>query len=473
MMKKTKQKKSTGSATFQAVLLVLLTLTLAVQVVVYVGGTHIYERMTGTDETVSFERLWSVQNSAQTGFNGERLLPELVGYKLTGQKAKGSIGDREAIRELYGLVKPCLTELFGSSAICERLTAETGEDLFLGAASGEEFVYLRYHVPTLYQLIFAYASDKLAMDMNDVASWKEPPADEDEGAYIRELFIVPERDPAAHRYMAVASDGEGHYFLFSQSEEIVRSDFYISKLDAGGQSISTSSFAFAADSGETRLKPTFPMFEGDLLCEVLTCGSAGFESEQTTKLLELFEYNPDKLNSYRDETGALVCVDSHSRLRIGEELVYQAADAKHGIRLDTLLGYAGGGEIYSLFDRLMAADHLITSVMQIDRKLVGGEASLCLGRVWTEDSVVAAEYFLTYDNIRLTDGAVIRVYLSSDTLCGFELTPTDVGLTDTAVRTPSRGYILNRLSQLGLLPDGALDMTLRYTDGRAEWNVIA
>ena len=87
------------------------------------------------------------------------MIPEFIGYKLASSEPVGCIADRESALELYKLVTPCLNELFGSSGICVGLDKEEGQRLFSEAASGSEYIYIRYHVPVMYQLIFAYASE--------------------------------------------------------------------------------------------------------------------------------------------------------------------------------------------------------------------------------------------------------------------------------------------------------------------------
>lgn len=74
-------------------------------VIVYIGGTHIYQNMTAgnREKNINIEKLWSVRSDiGADGLDSGRLLPETIGYRLAGADPVGCIADRESIEELYG-----------------------------------------------------------------------------------------------------------------------------------------------------------------------------------------------------------------------------------------------------------------------------------------------------------------------------------------------------------------------------------
>lgn len=75
-MKTTDKKSSAMAETVKTLLLVLLTLSMLALIVVYIGGTHIYQSMTDTGEKRVFDKLWSVQGGQRSeGLDQSRLLP--------------------------------------------------------------------------------------------------------------------------------------------------------------------------------------------------------------------------------------------------------------------------------------------------------------------------------------------------------------------------------------------------------------
>lgn len=454
--------------TVKTVLLGLFVLSLLMLIVVYIGGTHIYQSMTQDEEKKSFDKLWSVQSGFNTeGLDGLRLLPEFIGYKLTTSEPVASIADRDTATELYGLIKPCLLELFGSGSVCTPLAQFEGEARFNEAARSSEYIYIRYHEPVLYQLIYAYASDKLTIADNDVAVMK----DNQNGAYVSEIIIIPDKSYAAHRFIAYACDGEGNYFEFQQDQSIVASIFHISKLSDSGTSIDTLPFAFI---GDAQFSPGQPMIDAELETEDIISEPVQILNTVITQpLMRLFGYNPDKLNGYTDENGVGNYFDSRSRIRFETGgFIYQAGDASMGIKLDSLLGYSVDDSL-NLFDKLIAVDNLISRLGEISPGITGGEASLCLGEVYTEDGMIVFEYFNTYKNIRISGGPAVRAVLAQERLYSFELYAQSYKGTDLLSFSPSQSYVLRKLRETGSLTNesSGLNMRFKYLGETAGWSV--
>lgn len=464
------EKKRGGSPieTFKTVLLTLLIISMLVLIVVYIGGTHIYQSMTEKGDKKVFDKLWSVQSGQRSeGLDRERLLPELIGYKFSGSGPMCSIADRESASELYELISPCLSELFGSGSYCEEIGASEGERLFADALESGEFIYLRYHVPVLYQLVYAFASGKTSLSESDAASFA---SDGGSGAYLSEVVIIPESGVAAHRFEAYAKDGDGRYFRFRRDESAVASEFHISKLSDIASKISTRAFGF---SDGARLEPMQLTVPEELECDDIDFASSAIPDGRSADVLRLFGYNPDKLKGYEDD-GAGVYYDSHSRIRLETgKIAYQAVDAVSGIGLSSLLGYSAD-DGFGLFDKLAAADCLLTELSEISDRLVGGEAELCLGNVYTENSLLIFEYFYTYENIRISGEPAVRAAFGQDTLCAFELLSYSFEPTGSTTLCTSQEYVLEKLFDTGVLTEGQRvgSMRLVYEDGGAKWKAM-
>ena len=454
-----------ASELVRSIILALLVVSLILLVVVYIGGTHIYQSMTTDEGERPFDKLWSVQSDVNTeGLDATRMIPEFIGYKLASSEPVGCIADRESALELYKLVTPCLNELFGSSGICVGLDKEEGQRLFSEAASGSEYIYIRYHVPVMYQLIFAYASEKLVISDSDVAHLGSDLTN----AYISEIIIVPDNNVAAHRFVAYAFDGSDRYFMFRLEESVLSSSFYMSRLSDEQLAIKTYPFDFADIPA---LSISQPMLDAELEAEVIASNESGFDSIDTrNSLLRLFDFNPDKLSSYIDDDTE-VFVRSTSRLRLGGgRISYQASDIGSGVTLRNLLGYSVNDGL-SLYDQLTAADNLIRRIGKISSELIGGEAALCLGDVYTEDGLLYVGFFYTYANIRISDEPAAVIAMSQESLYSFTLETRAYIGTDEYTYSPPQQYIIEKLLASGSLGTGHdAQMVFAYRDGKAIWS---
>ncbi len=458
-------------------LLGMLVISMIALVVVYIRGSHVYESISlkNKGELKSFDKLWSIEGGAAAeSLDGSRLLPEFIGYRQAGAEMACAAASIDAVSDLYELIKPCILELFGSDSSCRELSALEGEQRFERAIGSDEFIFLRYHVPVLYQLAFAYASDKLTIAETDIAVG----ANGSVSAYISELIILPDMEyaAAAHRYIAYAHDGEGRYFEFRPNDYIVTSSFYTSKLAESGAGIGTHPFSFAEDE---RLPSTQPIIDAELEYTVIAQTEPNTTDEAVLiPLLRLFGYNPDKLNSYVDDTGANVYVDSGSRLRVASDTISFATNdavsgGDRGISIDSMLGYSSD-DTFNLFDQLTAADNFIRSLGAISLDLIGGEASLCLGSVYSSNTQLVIEYFMTYNNIRISSAPALRIVLTQETISRVELSPISIVGTNEISHSLQPSFTLRKLIDLGMLPEeGSLGgLRMMYSGSDAAWSVI-
>ncbi len=458
----------------KTILLGLLVISLIALVVVYIGGTKVYESAVADDDLGdSFDKLWSVIGGVEPkGLDPDRLIPDFIGFKQSANPVSfGCVGDSGMGAELYSIIKPCILELFGSSSVCRELHPYEGKKLFDAAARSDEFVYLRYHEPVLYQLIYAYAADKLTVSQLDVAGGSEGNV----GAYISEVMIIPDKDFAAHRFVAYASDADGNYYEFRHGDHVVASEFYISKLaDRAGEAVSELRFVEDRD-----FAGAMPIIDKEFECDIIDCMPVDAETENIRDgLLRLFGYNPDKLDGFADgDMGTYVYIDSHSRLKLGKGVVsfltsdaYDTGDDDlRGIGFDTLLGYSIDG-VPTLFDKLTAVDNLISRLYDISPELVGGDGQLCLGDVYSDGALLVIEYILTYDNIRVGEDAYLRAVLTENTVCELELFPTLVKMTEKTELLPKPAYVFGKLGAVGGTGGKPIGTVyLRYLGGKAEW----
>ena len=458
-------------------LLSLLVVSLIVLVVVYISGTRVFENAIAekNGQVKSFDKLWSVLGGTEPeGLDAELLVPEFIGYKQLAQDApRGCVGRRDGAVELYTLIKPCILELFGSASMCRELPDNVGSKMFAAAQNSDEYIYLSYHTPVLYQLIYAYAAGTLTVSADDTAALTEG----EQGAYIKEIIIIPDNNQAAHRFLAYAYDPVNGYFEFRPGEHIVASDFYISKLSDSDGNTCEFSFSSAPTEG-----PAKPMISDQLSFDLISVSPLAVpEGEDLDTLLRLFGYNPDKLDVFADEAeGSSVYIDSHSRLKIGgDSISFATSDAyattggtKRGLGIDDLLGYSSDGAP-TLFDKLTAVDNFIGRLEECIGRSMGGEGMLCLGDIYSEESLLVIEYILTYDNIAVGSEPYLRAVLTDETVCEIEIDLLGVSVQDGEENSPPPDFVLRGLRAMGKIKEtDMLDrIYLSYEDGKASWRV--
>ncbi len=473
-------KKKMGSRLYKireaikSTVLLILVIALIVLVVTYIRGTRVYENaVVGKNNPESFDKLWSVLGGEEPeGLDPELLVPEFIGYKQPAlDTPRGCVGDYDEISELYSLIKPCVLELFGKDSSCRKLSSTRGEKLFLSAQNGGEFVYMSYHAPTLYQLIYAYAAEALTVSASDVASLEEGSV----GAYVKDIIIIPDNDFAAHRFVAYARDCEGNYYEFRPGDHVVASDFYISKLMDSSES--TVKFDFTCYPGTTI---ELPSISEQFLLDEISCDDFVIEEGAArNELLRFFGYNPDKLDVFADnEEGTLAYIDSHSRLKIGKGILsfitsdaYSASgDTKRGIAIEDLLGYTIDGTP-TLFEKITAVDNVIGGLCEISPSLLGGGyAELCLGNVYSSQGLLAVEYLLTYNNVRVSTEPFIRAMLTDDTVCELDINACVVNPSEEAALVLPLGFTLNGIQATEENEEALFETAyLCYINGRAEW----
>ena len=458
-MEKNKRHGTQTLETVKTIILAALVISLAALLVVYIGGTHIYQSMTDTDEKKVFDKLWSVQDGQRSaGLQKDRLLPEMIGYRVSGAEPICAIADTASVSALYEVISPCLIELFGSGSVCEEIDGET---LFSGAVMSGEYIFIRWHEPVLYQLIYAYAAGRLTVSETDTAVFKG-----DDGAYIKEIVIVPESDVAAHRFVAIAKDSDGRYFRFSRDPGALASDFHIPKLSEVSAKVTTVPFEFTTD-GVLKLEP---LVMSEIVSTDIEEIPTVLPNERYDQLLTLFGCNPDKLGSYHYDSG-VVYYDSHSRVRIENgRISYQETEDNSGVSLAQILGYSVDGG-FTVFDKLAAVDYLLTKLYGISQEFQGS-AKLCLGNVYTENSLLVFEYFYTYNDIRV-GGTAVKAVFGNDTLRLFEFDAVNIQPTDSVSLLTTPGYVARKLAANGSLDeiDEAASVSLLYKNGKAAWQI--
>ncbi len=455
--------------TLKTILLTLLTISMLVLIVVYIGGTHIYQTMTASEDKRVFDKLWSVQSGQRSeGLDSEHLLPASIVYKRGGEPL-GTV-ESASTRTIYELIAPCVLELFGSGSECIELEPSEGEQLYGEAMSGGEYIYVRYHSPVLYQLIYAYASGKLTVAESDTAVFVPLSEPVEAGAYIDELVIIPEKELAAHRFIAYARDGEGRYYMFSREADALASEFHISKLSEAAASVGMVTMSFLSEPFDSLA----PIPEGELeTTDICSHAAEIADDDSSDRILRLFGFNPDKISSYFEKEAGIY-YDSHSRIRLESGRIgYKSVDQVSGLGLSELLGYSSD-EGYGLFDKLAAVDLIITELGKISKPFIGGEATLCLGNVYTDGALLIFEYFYTYDGIRISGDTALRAAFGQDTLYYFELEMTEHYALESVSLCPSAEYISRKLIELKRLPIGDVGAAMRrfYENGRVAWKAV-
>ncbi|MBQ8401467.1 MAG: hypothetical protein IJX14_06010, partial [Clostridia bacterium] len=284
---------------------------------------------------------------------GDYVLPAFIGVSTSPEGLGISIGEN-VVRELYTMVAPCLAA--GLSAEPEADTAVNWAML----ARNSRAVYIRYHsaLPAAVLQGTAAALCGMAEDGNDVTS-------------VRELFLLlPDeqygdcqvivRDTSGNIWRYLCGK-QGEYPTLAQAEEFVEgcaSSFYRCRL-------------VVRENGS--VEPVF--LERMRVRNVLmTPGTAVMMQENRVddlkKLLQQYDFNPDKLNTHEEADGTQVVVESHGVFRTQNDRLTYTAGVDGGISLQEFIGYK---ERYTMSDSLQTACTIIEELRAIHPYYLGGD----------------------------------------------------------------------------------------------------
>lgn len=349
---------------------------------------------------VDIDRLLTLKtDSASSDFSVTRIQPRFIGYGIDGER-KGLSGSGELMRDMLSTVSPALSVLFGSGSVCAEISdSDSARGIWQSCYNAERYVYISFASSLPYPVLYMYLSDELYMETSKAASG--------EISYVGEIFIIFDEQIDSNRYSyhAVARDESGTVSYFMPR---VSTDGYdLDSILVYGSNTELYDYNFAVN--KTLDYENFSLSDSTVISDSAAVSKlASFEEpssldqSQTQQILRLFNYNPDRLHQYSEESGAsAVYVETHGTLSLSPSCVqYTASDDKTGgIEVSEYLEYGSNSGDYSVYELIKSAENLITSLGEIDSGLTGGDGDLTLTKLCSYNGGIMLEYSCGFDNL--------------------------------------------------------------------------
>ncbi|MBQ7821796.1 MAG: hypothetical protein IJ391_05890 [Clostridia bacterium] len=426
-------------------IIAVLTLTMLVLMLMYAA-----QRAAGhQNDTEVFEKLWIVQDydgTAFTVFDSSLCTPELIAYKQSGMPAGVIHSDEELMSTLYSVLSDVILDVFGSESMCisENIDYETAVSMLTIADS---YLMLEYSADIPFPYIYALTSGESSVDTQMCASGK--------AVYISKLALLLSEDENKNIiYSALAFDSDHGAYSFERTDSkpytLPSSD--VVHLDAYSSSFEKAEF-YSDKHGASA--PSTELIYSSASYSPLQASSGmeflGLDNDLTrAAFLELFELNPEKLNSFVERDGTTVFIGTDERLTVSPDNTVEFSSPAEPIPLNKILGYTPSKKSsYSLFDMLKATDMLISRFRTAYPEHIGKSASIKLTGVYKDEASggnPVFEYSYFYDGMRIDAPSAFRFVFTADGICKLTLNTTGFTVMSEKRVTLSKETALERLS---------------------------
>lgn len=435
-------KKDIGN-TLLTVLIVLLTLSMLTLMVFYAASN-----VETSKSTESFDKLWIVQDYEETAFSvfdSSLCTPELIAYKQDGAAAGAIVSDEELSSTIYSILSDVIFDVFGNESICVSRDIDpelTASEL----ADASSYIYFEYGADIPYPCIFALSSNENTVEMSMCANG--------DIAYISKLGLILQNnaDGSAY-YSCVAFDSHKNAYRFKHADDspyLLESSDLI-HLDAYAHEFEPAALVLN-ESGIGSLELVF----GEIsYLPIRASSGTGFlgldDSKTSASFLELFEINPEKINSYTERDGTAVFIGTDERLTVSSDNIVRFTCSQGSLPLKKILGYTPSKKsAFSLFDMLKASDIMIDRFRLAYPEYIGKSAQIKLTGVYKDtdrDGAPVLEYSYFYNGTLIDTPTAFRFVFDSDGITEMSINLTGFTVMADKRVTLSKKTVYERVSE--------------------------
>lgn len=350
-------------------------------------------------------------------YNISYIIPDFIGLNFD-KGLIGLINNAEVMKDVYLTTSEYVKYVLGDNYVCTKKDTLGGEAIWKSCLADNNYIYIKYAMSLPSVVIGSF----LNMDINT----SEP---DESIVMIREMFLMFNYY-GSDRYSihAVTRDDNGNVAVFDYdySNSEPREYFTVkSILPYYGNNL-FARYSFSAENQSVTeyklpLKDTTLIYSRDILTHDITIANVNdsrFSGESADRILKLFGYNPDKLNSFINTDGTLVYIETHGELEIhSDKMIYNANKNNGGINISDYLSYGLYNGNYDISEKIKATSIIIDTIRKTDSGFIGGDAGIKLyGLVYnnkTNNLIIKYSYY--YDNI------IINTEESSFDACSFIL----------------------------------------------------
>ena len=426
-------------------IIALLTASMIVLLLMYAGQSADNDR----SELKVFDKLWIIgdyDESAFSALTSSLCTPELIAYKQEGSAPKALYGDEETISTVYSVLSDIVLDVFGSDSVCITDNVDASA-LTHELVNAQSYILYEYSADIPFPYIYALATGESSVDTGSRASGK--------AVYISKLaLILSQGEDQSIYYKPIAFDSKGNAYRFEKKDKssylLPGSD--IIHLDAYASSFEQVSFYTSAQNGSLSTEIMHPSISYSPLSANSSSAFLALENEITkAAFLELFNLNPEKLNSFVERDGTTVFIGTDERLSVSSDGVIDFSSDDEPIALNTILGYTPGkNNSYSLFDMLKATDLLISRFKTAYPEHIGKNASIKLTGVYRGDDDYKDhpifEYSYFYEGMRINAEPAFRFAFTANGVSAIRI--NSIGFTPLSERrsTLSKDTVFERIA---------------------------
>jgi hypothetical protein len=446
---KKKQSYSVGEYVKNILLVILFVsvIVLSGMYIVTLNRSGTISRDTARDD-ITFEKLWTVQDGAMSENTLSQIVtPRFMGFKTAIQNDPAGVSAGEKyINELYKKTGVYLYYALSAAAVTEKIPDAEEEVFWLSLIHSDNYIYIRYHSPIPHQLIQASGGDLSGL------GYGEYNRAEGHIVYVKDLFILPvtetdgessEESTSLTCRIAVRADDDSVYvFTPPASADDSGANPYpgidasldeVTKLlvDAYGEGMQKYHFAYSngddralyADKTEVVTDAGIPL--KTIRADAKTAGKYIYSRPgDFEQIVRIFNFNPDKINTYSEANNTNIYVETHGSLKIAEDRLSYTARNGVGIPLSDFIGYSHSGSEGDVYDIVRAAQIFIEKIGAINVNYIGRDADLCISGVYGRDNKIVIKYSYFCDNVMLVpDGNEYALAIESD---GINITSIDL-----------------------------------------------
>lgn len=424
------------------VLCLLLSLLLIVMSVFYMA-MMLRSALNDTEELPS-DVLYRLKGGAKDNAEYDLALnlPVFAGFKVDEYGGFTGISDNVPVMyNFFSALGGHIEGVFGPSGSCRSLGKDEGELLWRGCPSHDNYVYLCFDgdIPDYFIRAF-YGTDTSASCSGDIG-------------LIHELFLIYEKKADGEYTLSATgrSSSGGIYSYVTGTcytlEDIVsyyRNSFF-SPCEFACDSLSVNDGEYALPLCDTAIIYSY----GRRAESIMFCGAE--LDGLSDRLIELFDYNPNKLNSYTEAGGVQVCIESHGTLRVGSNGFSYTETSGGGIDLSDILGYRENS--YSMYDYILCCCGIISDIEEQYGDIFGGEGNVRLKSAVCSDDTVTIDFIYTYSNCDITsNGKNVKAYgfsVKNGKLVSFEAHTLCVKRTGNVYAAYPQNWALERIAENG------------------------
>lgn len=396
-----------------------------------------------------FDKLWIVQDYEDTAFasfTDSLCTPELIAYKQPEKNTGVSVANEELTSTVYAVLSDMVIDVFGAGSVCISEGVEYNSAV-RKVTDSDSFIFFEYSADIPFPYIYAFSSAQSSVDMSMCANGV---------VYISKIaFLLEENENGIADYVCFAFDSDKNAYRFEHADgspyTLQTSDKI--HLDAYYESFDDAEFLTNTDIDSPN-SDSLELIYGTLsYSSIQASSSVSFlaldNSDASATFLELFELNPEKLNSYVERDGTTVFIGTDERLTVSPDKTVEFTSADEAIPLNKILGYTPSSKgSYTLFDMLKATDLMINRFRAAYPEFIGKSAQIKLTGVYKNESTggnPVFEYSYFYNDVRIDTGLAFRFVFNSDGIC--ELTINLTGFTVMSEKrvTLSKKTAFNRI----------------------------